>query len=280
MAKDKVKEPQYCASPLNNLMLNYKVYYMSVVEKIMFFLLTFIIGGIVGLVFYGGLFKVDGEATLATNISNLIVFCGVGGVAAKVFIPEIRGNLKKKRDKQLQKQFMDLLESLSTSLAAGNTVNEAFVNAEQDMQNQYSKDDYIIRELSEIIEGLRNAKTLEEMLFDFGERSDNEDIQNFSNVISNCFRLGGNFKDVVRKTRTIISDKIIVSEEINTKLASNKMQHNAMCIMPIALVAMLKVSSSTFAQNLSSFLGVVCTTFAVAIFVGSYFWGQKIIDIR
>ena len=147
------------------------------------------------------------------------------------------------------------------------------------MRNQYTDDDYIIKELDEIVSGLNNGRTLEEMLADFGKRSNNEDVYNFSNVMSNCYRLGGNFNDVVRRTRGIIGDKISISEEIDTKLASNKLQHNAMCIMPIALVAMLKVASPDFADNLSSMLGVLATTIAVGIFVASYFWGKKIIDI-
>ena len=275
--KNEPKEPKYYPSPLNNEMLNYKVYYMSVGEKILYFLLTFVLGGLVGYVFYGGLFKYDGEATTATYISNVVVFAAVGLIAAKVFA--INESLLKKRNKQLQKQFMDMLEGLSASLSAGNTVNDSFLNARNDMRNQYTDDDYIIKELDEIVSGLNNGRTLEEMLADFGKRSNNEDVYNFSNVMSNCYRLGGNFKDVVRRTRGIIGDKISISEEIDTKLASNKLQHNAMCIMPIALVAMLKVASPDFADNLSSMLGVLATTIAVGIFVASYFWGKKIIDI-
>ncbi len=275
----KTKEPKYLPSPLNNKMLNYKVYYMSAGEKVLYFLLTFVLGGLVGYVFYGGLFKYDGEATMATHISNIVIFTGVGLIAAKVFLPAIVESLLKKRNKQLQKQFMDLLEGLSTSLSAGNTVNDSFLNACNDMKNQYTDEDYIIKELQEIAAGLNNGRTLEEMLVNFGNRSNNEDIHNFSNVMSNCYRLGGNFKDVVRRTRGIIGDKIAISDEIDTKLASNKLQHNAMCVMPIVLVAMLKVASPSFAQNLSSFLGVLVTTLAVGIFVASYFWGQKIIDI-
>lgn len=280
MSKSKKNaEPKYLSSPLNNQMINYKVYYMSMNEKIRYFLMTFIVGGLIGLVFYGGLFKYEGEATRATYISNSVIFCLIGGIAAKVFIPAIRDNLKVKRDKKIEKQFMDMLEGLSSSLAAGNTVNDAFIYAKSDMQNQYMERDFIVQELIEINSGIENGKTLEEMLLSFGKRSNNEDIENFSNVISNCYRLGGNFKDVVRKTRDIISDKIAIAEEINTKIASNKLQHNAMCIMPIALVAMLKMSSSSFADNLASGLGVVITTVAIVIFVAAYFWGRKIISI-
>lgn len=278
--KNQQIEPQYITSVLNNQMLNYKVYYMSFREKLIYFLLTFVVGGVVGLIFYGGLFKSEGEATTATAISNLVVFFLIGLIAAKFFVPAIRANLKNKRDKKLRKQFMNLLENLSVSLAAGNTLNDSFVNSKTDMLNQYSERDMIIIELSEIISGMENGHTLEEMMNAFGQRAENEDIENFSNVISNCYRMGGNFKDVIRKTRDIISDKIVIEEEIETKLASNKLQHNAMCLMPIVLVGMLKLSSASFAANLSSFLGVVITTIAIAIFVASYFWGQKIINIE
>lgn len=275
----KVKTPQYINSPINNPMLNYGEYYMKAGEKILFSLLLILAGGVVGLVFYGGLFKVDGEKTLATWISNAIVFLGIGLVARKFFLPAINQMLLERRKKKLQKQFMDFLEALTTSLSAGNTMYGAVVNARGDMLNQYSDKEMIIVEINEIVAGVDNGKTLEEMLQSFGERSGNEDILNFSNVISNCYRLGGNFANVVRHTREIISDKITVADEIATKISSNKLQHNAMSLMPIAIVGLLKVSSADFAKNLSSLLGVVITTIAIAIFVASFFWGRKIVKI-
>lgn len=276
----KEREPKYIPSPLNNNMINYKEYYMGANEKIGYSLLIFVIGGLVGLVFYGGLFKSDGDATLVTHISNAIFFCIVGIVALKFFMKTVVESLKDRRAKKLQKQFMDLLENLSFSLSSGNTVNDAFLNARGDLLNQYTEKDMIIIELNEIVNGIQNGKTLEEMMQSFGKRSGNEDIENFGNVISNCYRLGGDFNSVVRKTRLILGDKVAITEEINTKLMSNKLQLNAMCIMPIILVAMLKVSSTSFAQNLSSAVGVIVTTFAIGLFVAAYIWGQKIIDIR
>lgn len=278
--KKNKRKPQYVLSVLNNKMLNYEEYYMNTTQKIMYFLLTFAAGGIVGFIFYGGLFKDQGKATSATAISNLIVFCLAGIVSARVFLPVIAENLKNKRNKTLRKQFMNLLENLSVSLVSGNTLNDAFVNAKTDLQNQYAETDMIIQELSEIILGMDNGHTLEEMVNAFGSRSGNEDIENFANVISNCYRMGGNFKDVIRKTRNIISDKIAIEEEIETKMASNKLQLNVMCLMPILLVGMLKFSSSQFAKNLSSLLGVTITTVALFLFVGAYLWGRKIIAIK
>ena len=277
--KDKSVSPQYIGSPLNTPMLNYGVYHMTLVEKTLYSFLAILIGGFAGWIFYGGLFKKEGLPTAATYISDAVIFTAVGLMAAKFFVPTIRRMLLDKRKKALQKQFIDFLEALSASLAAGNTVFGAIVNTRTDLLNQYSEKDYIITELTEIVNGMDNGKTLEEMLQNFSERSGNEDIMNFGNVISNCYRLGGDFSDVVRHTRDIISDKVAVADEIATKIASNKLQFNAMCIMPIILVAMLKLTSADFANNLSSAVGVLVTTISIGIFVASYFWGQKIINI-
>lgn len=277
--KEKKRGPKTIPSPLNDPMLNYAEYYMSTVEKVLSFLVLFAAGGLVGWVFYGGLFKRDGAATLVTHISNGIVFGLVGLAAVKIFMPAVRNMLKNRRDKALRIQFRDLLETLATSLASGNTVMDAFANAREDLLNQYVEGDLIIRELEEIQTGIQNGQNLEVMLTAFGDRSGNEDIQNFSNVIANCFRIGGDFKNAVRKTRDVISEKMAIEEEIRTKVASNRLQHNAMCIMPICLVALMKAMSSSFAENLASPVGVLVTTVAIGIFVGSYFWGRKIIEI-
>lgn len=279
-AKRTEKEPHFILSPINNQMLNYRVYYMSATEKLLYGLLVFGIGGFIGWVFYGGLFKADGEATMLTHISDAVVILVVGCISVRVMLPALRKILKGRRDKALRLQFRDMLENLTSSLSVGNTVADSFINAREDLANQYSESDYIIQELTEIVSGLNNGRTLEEMIGSFGDRSGSEDIQNFSNVIGNCYRMGGDFKTVVRKTRDIISDKMAIEDEIATKVASNKLQHNAMCIMPIVLVAMLKMSNGSFAENLSSFLGVLVTSLSICIFVGSYFWGRKIIDIR
>lgn len=280
MAKKAKRGPKYIPSPLNNPMLNYCEYYMSAGERILFTLLVFAGGAAVGWAFYGGLFKSDGVATLATVFSNIIVMCLAGLIALKVFMPAVRASLKKRRANNLSIQFRDMLESISSSLSSGSTVVDAFQNVAGDLRNQYGDDAYIIVELNEITSGMANGQNLETMLKSFGERSDNEDILNFANVINNCYRMGGDFKSVVRRTKDIIGDKMAVSAEIATKLASNKLQHNAMCVIPIFLVILLKRMSSMFAENLATPIGVIVTTFSVAILIASYFWGKKIINIK
>ncbi len=273
-------ELQYCVSPINNLVLNYTVYVMKPLERMTFFMATFIAGGLVGLIFYGGLFRVDGASTLLTTISNVIVFIGVGFLSKKMFMPVITDALKNRRLKMLKNQFRDFLSSLTNSLSGGMNINDAIMNAYGDLETQYSSDAYIVVEVRNMISGVQNNISLETMLNDFGKRSGNEDIQNFASVFETAYRTGGNIKEIIRRTTDIISEKIIIAEEIQTKITSNKMQMQVMNVIPIFLVLMLRSSSAEFDEAFSSIVGVVCMTIGVAFFLAAYKMGQKIMDIK
>lgn len=278
--KEKNTEPQYYMSAINNPVLNYNVYIMKPTERLLFFLLTFIAGGLVGLIFYGGLFKVDGEATFATFISNIVVFAGVGFLSSKVFMKVINNALRNKRLKKLKTQFRDFLDSLSNSLSGGMNVNDAIMNSYDDLESQYSPDAYIVKEVGEMINGIHNNIPIEEMLRDFGTRSGNDDIANFATVFETAYRTGGNIKDIIRRTTDIISEKIMIAEEIQTKITSNKLQMQIMNVIPIFLVLMLRMSSSEFDAAFGSIVGVICMTIGVGFFLAAYKMGQKMMDIK
>ena len=205
---------QYYVSKTNTQVLNYDVYVMKKTEKFLYMLLLFIAGGAVGLIFYGGLFKEDGQATLMTTISNFVVFAIVGLLAIKYFLPTINESLKNKRTEKLKKQFCDFAAALTNALASGMNMTDSLNAVYLDLQSQYSDEAYIVEEVREIINGVNNNIPIETMLEDFGIRSGVPDILNFSTVFATCYRTGGDIKSVVRRTTEIISEKIMISSEI------------------------------------------------------------------
>ena len=276
----KSMEPQFIPSKLNTPMLNYKTYIMSGKEKTIYFLAAFIAGGIVGLIFYGGLFKdEDGSSTVATLISNIVVYIFAGLIAAKVYLPMRNEQLRKKRISVLVLQFRSFLEAISISLSSGMNMNDALVSARKDMKIEYSEDAYIVSELNEIISGMQNGLSIESMMLFWGDRSGIVDIKNFANVFSIANRVGGNLKDVIRRTNQIISEKIEISQEIETAITSNKSQFSAMMIVPIVIVLLMRVMSSQFAAGFATISGVIAITAASGLFIAAYKVGQKIMNI-
>lgn len=280
LKKDTEKEPAYYYSATKFVVSNYKVYYMSKKEKIIFFLLGFIVGGAVGYLFYGGIGKDEMGPTIITYICDFLSILITGTIAGFLVLPMIVSSKIEKRKRALAKQFRDMLDALTTSIGAGKNVHDAFLSAKEDLSVQYDKDADILNELEAIILGLRNSVPIEDLLVDFGKRSGINDIVGFANVFKICYYKGGNIRDVIRNTHIILSDKMNIKEEIETLITSNKFEQNIMVVMPLVLVALIKFSSPEFAENFTTTTGIVSTTIAVVMFVVAYLLGKKLMNIK
>ncbi len=275
------KEPAYYISAINTQTLNYKVYYMSFLEKLAYFLLAFIVGAAVGYLFYGGIGKDEfGQATSTTKFLNIFIPSIVGILAGKLFLPIRVNQIKEKRIKNLKRQFRDMLEALTTSLGAGKNVNDSFIATYEDLIVQYPEEAYIISEIKLINTGVQNNIPIEELLWDFGVRSGIDDIRSFANVFKISYRKGGNIKDIIRNTNDILKDKMDIVEDIETVVASNKMEQTIMIFMPIGIVAMIKMMSPEFGSKFTSVTGVISTTIAVGMFLLAYYVGKQILNIK
>lgn len=274
-------EPQYYLSATNMQTYNYRVYYMKPMEKLLYFLLAFVAGAAVAYLFYGGIGKDEfGQPTTVTWVLNILIPVVVGSVAGRLFLPMRVKAIIVRRKTEVSHQFRDMLDALTTSLGAGKNVNDSFFSVYEDLKVQYDEDAYIIKELEIIISGIHNNIAIEDMLEDFGNRSDNEDIRSFANVFKISYRKGGNIKDIIRNTHNILSDKMEISEDIETLVTSNKLEQNIMILMPIALIGVIKLMSPEFAANFVTPSGIISTTVSIVIFVIAYFIGKSVLDIK
>lgn len=279
--KEIAKQPQYYVNAVNMKVLNYKVYHMSKIEKFLYRLLAFAVGALVGYLFYGGIGKDEfGQATTITYILDILIPSVVGLIAAKFYIPMRTEQIINSRKKKLNSQFRDMLDGLSTAIGSGKNVNDSFISVNEDLKVQYAEGSFILEEMKVILAGLDNNLAIEDMLADFGERSGIVDIVSFANVFQTCYRKGGNIKDVIRSTSTILSDKMEIREELNTMISSNMLEQYIMIIMPIGLVAMMKFMMPEFAANFVSGAGLASTTVSIVMYIIAYWLSKQLLDIK
>lgn len=280
MAK-REREPQYYMSETNIPLLNYNEYYMKKIEWLIYAIAFCGLGAAVGYLFYGGIgMNAHGEATKITVVVNTIAMAVFGLAAFKLLMPMRRKQLLNKRKDKLRHQFIDMLESLSVSVSAGQNVPNAMQTVKQDLLIQYHQEDYIVQEVIVILKEIENGVQIEQLFSDFGKRSGIEDVENFGKVFEVAYRRGGDLKAIIRNCYEILNDKIGIEMEIKTKVASSANQMNIMIVLPIVLIAMLKSSGEGFAENFTSATGIISTTVALVIFVVSYLVGKKILDIK
>ena len=274
-------EPQYYVSATNMPTYNYKVYYMSRMEKILYFLLAFAVGAAVGYLFYGGIGRDEfGQPTRMTHILNIAIPCVVGVVAGMLYLPIRTEQIIEKKRNELKLQFRELLDALSTSIGSGKNIIDSFKSAHDDLSIIYSEDTAIIKELAVMLDGIYNNVDVEVLLMDFGVRSGIEDIESFANVFETCYRKGGSIKEVIRNTQQIITEKMEVEQEIQTVVAASTNEQMIMTVMPVGLVGMIKMMSPEFGDNFSTPAGILATTVAVILFIVAYFVGKKIMAIK
>lgn len=274
------REPEILYSATNQPVPNYKVYYLKKSEKIIWGLVAFVVGAVVAYLFYGGIGKdAYGEPTTVTYVMDSIIMGLCGLLAVKLFLPIRQRQILNKRLKNLHKQFIDLLDSLSASLATGQNVPSAFISAKTDLLVQYPENAFIVNEVNQIIDGFHNNIPIESMLLNLGERSGIKDISDFGRVFETVYRKGGSIKDIVRNTHEILSTKMQLETEIQTKITSNKNEQNIMMVMPIVIVGMVKMMGGDFAENFTTPSGLLFTTVGIGLFILSYFIGQSILKI-
>jgi len=212
--------------------------------------------------------------------NNIVLAC----VAACLGLLNPRTRRKKlleKRKNELNDQFKQALYSLSSSLGAGRSVENAFQETIKDLQLLYpDRRTYIIREFEIIIHRIENGEPIERALADFSARSDLEDIQNFADVFISCKRTGGDLVEIIRRTSNIIGDKLEIQQEIAVMVAQKRFESKALSAAPIVIVAFLSLSSPDYMAPLHSGAGYLLMTAALLVLIGCYWFTQRIMNIR
>ena len=198
------------------------------------------------------------------------------------FVEIKRKDIISKRKQKLLMQFKEALYVISTSLSAGRSVENAFIDAKQDLQKifDFGKENYIIDELTYISRRIQMNQTIEEALEDFADRSGLEDIRTFANVFIACKSTGGNLKSVTEMTSRIIGEKITTKQDIATLISGKKFEANMLAFIPFGIVLFLKISAPDFIASLYTLQGRMLATVALLVIGISVLWGRKIMNIE
>lgn len=221
---------------------------------------------IIGIIFY--------KSTITAFIFSLVGF----------LYPKLhRKKMLSKRKRELSQQFQQALFSLSSSLVAGRSIENAFLEVTKDLYLLYpDPDTHIIKEFELINRRLENRETIEYALTDFSQRAGIDDITSFTDVFVTCKRTGGDLVEVIRRTSTLISQKLEVEQDIAVMVSQKKFESNAISMAPIIIVAALSYTAEDYMMPLYrwSDLGPIIMTICLLI-IGFSFWiSQKIMDIK
>ena len=177
-------------------------------------------------------------------------------------------------------QFRDAASSVLTSLKAGYSVENAFIEALKDMELLYGKKSLIAGELLKIKKGIKNNIPIEKLLFRMGNETENSDIQDFAQVFAVAKRSGGNMTDVIGKTITVISRKMDTEKEIDVLISAKRMEARIMNMVPFFIIFYISLTSpGFFAPLYHNLFGIILMTVCVGLYTGAYLLSERIVNI-
>ena len=207
-----------------------------------------------------------------------VLFCSVA-----FFYPNLKvKDIINKRKKELNIEFKDMLYSLQSSLWAGKPIELAFNEVLKDVSILYPDPETpIIKESLQIVKMLKMNNTVESAILDFANRSGVDDIKDFAEVLKISKRTGGNLVEVVKRTSSIISDRIEMEQDIDATLAQRNLERKVMNIMPITILAIISFTAKDYiAPIYNTNPGRLVMTVAALLITAAYVLSKKIMEIE
>lgn len=186
---------------------------------------------------------------------------------------------KQQKKWELNLAFKDAVICLSNSLAVGYSPESSLKEVVKELEQLYGKDAEICLEFRQMVKQIELGNNIEQVFLEFGKRSEVEDIKQLAEIFSIVKRTGGNLGQVLKKTESVIQDKIELKRELNIAIASKKLEFQVMCFVPYGILFYLKLCASTMSQSLyNTMFGMVFMCIVLLFYFGMKMIGERIIQ--
>lgn len=183
---------------------------------------------------------------------------------------------EEKRRWNLNVAFLDGLQYMKNSLAAGYSAEGSLCEAAKSLEKLYGAEARITKEFGIMRAQLTMGITFEEVLKGFAERSNVGDISTFAELVTVLKRTGGDVDRVIRQTASNLRDRIELKRDLNMVIAEKLGEFRLMCIIPYGILLYLKICSPTMSEPLyhspagCGFMTLILFAYMCCVFGGEW----------
>ena len=212
--------------------------------------------------------------TGSLSAPKIIIVSILAGVAAfpvpRLYLKILRKNRMRKFNEQLE----DALLSMSSSLKAGFSINQALESLAQ--ENRYP----ISFEFNLLIQELRLGVTLEEALDKMSRRLDCPDFELVAVSILTARQTGGELTATLERLAGVIRERVRISSRIRALTAQGRMQAVIIALMPVGLFfAMMNIAPDMMNSFFSTVAGVLSLLGVIVLDVTGFIMIRRITNI-
>ena len=225
----------------------------------------------------GGVIAFTAAYLFYRSVIVSLIFSAAGLLAPR----QHRNSLLIRRRERLKIQFKEALYSLTSSLAAGRSVENAFVSSLDDLRLLYPDPrTEVIREFEIIRSRMAYGEPLEQTLDDFSKRAQIDDITQFVDVFIICKRSGGDLVKVIRRTSQTIGEKLEIQQEIAVMVAQKRYESRIMMAVPFIFLAFLSMTAPDYMAPLYQGVGYVLLTVLLLLLAVCYWFMIRVMSVQ
>lgn len=243
-------------------MRDYHVYHYSLKEHVRYFSEAMLLILLVSYLFY--------HSILAVGL--LVPFY-------PIFLKIKAKRLLQQQKQELCQQFKETIFSVAAALNAGYSVENAWREAKTEMTQMYGEQALMVQELQHILAHLSMNVPLEELLYDFAQRSALEDVSSFCQVFFFAKRSGGDFIGIIRATAERIGQKIELQRQLAADLAARRLESQIMNVVPLVILLYLNLTSPGYFDVLYGNISGVCImSVCLIVYLAAYALSERMLE--
>ncbi|OQA86465.1 MAG: Bacterial type II secretion system protein F domain protein [Lentisphaerae bacterium ADurb.Bin242] len=208
------------------------------------------------------------------SVAKTVIVALIGAVAAFPMPRIYLRWLKKQRLAKFNVQLEDALLSMSGSLKAGFSINQALEVVAHENRKPISF------EFSLLIQELRLGVTLDNALDKMSARLNCPDFELVAVSILTARQTGGELTATLERLAGVIRERVRITGRIHALTAQGRMQALIIGLMPIALfIAMMNIAPDMMNAFFSTVVGILCLLAVIVLDVTGFLVIRKITNI-
>ncbi|MGI5932333.1 MAG: type II secretion system F family protein [Eubacterium sp.] len=210
------------------------------------------------------------------------VFGLLWGIVLIPYIGKVRKQFRgSRRQAVIEEEFHTGMEAVSAALAAGYSVEMAWVEAQKELEKVCGPSGCMTQAFARMNKQVRMNEPLERLLLEFAYETGIEDICSFAEMFRYARRSGGDLTEMIRVTLRRMREKKEILNEIQTAVTARKLEQKMLLVLVPGILLFLTVSSPEYAQVLyHTAIGTVAMTGCLTGYLAAAEWARRIVDIQ
>lgn len=224
------------------------------------------------------------SAGLSAVVSLLFYDTWWGMLSVFAFFPVVwkqaENRYMNRRRSRMKMEFRETIILLSGNLEAGYSLENAMEETCRMISDGRMSYPIMHKELCRIVNGIACGQSVENLFFEFAERSGVQEILDFAGLLRVAKHFGGNMNRFIRQTATNFADNAMVETEIDTLVSAKRLEGYIMLAVPFAILVYLRLLNPEYVQPLYTTGGHVVMTICLFVIGAAAVWIEKIVRIE